>query len=391
MMGADMFLVPLLIPAIAEDLSVSIIQTAYIVATFGAAYATFSPLLSGLLRSRSSRALVCAGLLIVVCACVAAALSTNLVMLMLARAGSGVGAAIVNPTVWSCLQATAAPDGRARVMLGGTAVSAAGQVGGLPLGAMLAAYGGWRIAFVAIAVGFVVTFAATRAVLSSKPTHDSGRGGAIQGTLDGLRLWRMPTFSLAVVGNIAAQAARLGTYSYIAALLAQRYGMHGSTLGIIGIAAGTGSLVGALIATLTVSWWCRRGLPVIALSVLWTAFMFVGVALIAIPTSLHANVIGLAVSFSAGITVFGAGQSYLASTFVGDRSAISWNSSAMYIGAAVGTFVIGLTELGGAAFLAVGLTFVIIAAINFSVVVVVSHRRSDPLKSRQAVRDSAKR
>jgi DHA1 family inner membrane transport protein len=377
MMGADMFLVPTLIPAIAHNVGASIAQTAYIVATFGAAYAMFSPPLSGLLHSMSSRAVIGAGLLIVVSACGAAALSTNLVMLMLARAASGVGAAVVNPTVWSCLQATAPPHAQARVMLGGTAVSAAGQVGGIPLGAMLAAYGGWRIAFVGMAVGFGVTWMATR-VLSPRPVHAPGPGvrDALQGTLDGVRLWRMPTFSLVVVGNIAAQAARLGIYSYIAALFAQRYSMHGMALGIIGIVAGAGSLVGALISTATVSWWCRRGLPVIGFSACWTAVMFVGIALITVPASPPVNLIGLAISFSAGITVFGTGQSYLASTFAGNRTAISWNSSAMYIGAAVGTFALGLTELGSVAFTAVGLTFVALAACSFSVLVTASCRRS---------------
>jgi DHA1 family inner membrane transport protein len=228
MMGADMFLVPMLIPAIAQALDISIAQAAYVVAAFGAAYAVLSPLLSGLLRYRSGRAVIGAGLLIVVCACVSATLSTNLTTLMLARAGSGVGAAIINPTVWSTLQTTAPPDGQARVMLGGTAASAAGQVGGIPVGAMLAAYGGWRIAFAAIAVGFVVSLVLTRMVLAPSPAHqpNCNYGRAVQGALDGLRLWRMPTFSLAVAGNIAAQAARLGTYSYIAALFAQRYSMH---------------------------------------------------------------------------------------------------------------------------------------------------------------------
>jgi hypothetical protein len=100
MMGADMFVVPLFIPAIAENLDTCVAQTAYIVVIFGAAYATSSPVLSGLFASRSSRAVIGGGLLVVICACVVATLSTSLVMLMLARAGSGVGAAIVNPTVW---------------------------------------------------------------------------------------------------------------------------------------------------------------------------------------------------------------------------------------------------------------------------------------------------
>ena len=378
MMGADMFLIPMLIPTIADSLRTDVARTAYIVAAFGAAYAISSPLVTGLLHSRSSRAVIGGGLCIVVCACVTAVLTTDLAMLVLARAASGLGAAIVNPAVWSRLQATAPPPVAGRVMLGGTAVSAAGQVVGIPLGTMLAAYGGWRLAFGVLALGFAATWVATRAALAPDPiSAASGVGvrGSLGGALDGLRLWRVPTFSFAVVGNIAAQAARLGTYSYVAALFAKRYALHGTALGIVGIVAGTGALVGALIATAVVSWWCRRGLPVLGFSVASTSIMFVGIALVTAPTSVQASLVGLGLSFAAGITIFGTGQFYLTSAFVGDRTAISWNSSAMHIGAAVGTLVLGLTNLDSAAFMTVSLSFVVIAGLSCSIPVAMANRQ----------------
>jgi DHA1 family inner membrane transport protein len=183
-------------------------------------------------------------------------------------------------------------------------------------------------------------------------------------------------FSLAVVGNIAAQAARLGTYSYVAAIFAQRYAVQGPDLGTVGIVAGTGSFAGAVVATSGVSWWCRRGWPVLGLSVVSTSIIFVGVALLLLPVSLPVNLIGLGISFAAGITIFGTGQLYLTTTFVGDRTAISWNSSAMYIGAAVGTFALGLTDLVTAALTTASLTFVVVAAVSFTTASRISRRQS---------------
>jgi predicted MFS family arabinose efflux permease len=370
MMGADTFLTPMLIPAIAHDFGSNVAHAAYSVAAFGAAYAVSSPLTTGLLHSRSSRGVISGGLVIVVCACASAIAAPNLAVLVLARAASGLGAAVVNPTVWSQLQASAAEHARGRVMLGGTAVSAAGQVVGIPVGTTLAAHGDWRIALGALAMGFAVMLVATRAVLSpcSANAQNDGRPQtAISGVLDGLQLWRLSAFSFAIVGNVAAQAARLGTYSYIAAMFAEQYSIGGGGLGIIGIVAGTGSLAGAVIATVVVSWWCRRELPVLGFSVLATVVMFVGITLMTANTYPCVNLIGLGISFAAGITIFGTGQFYMTSALPGNRTAISWNSSAMYIGAAMGTYALGLTKLGSAAFTTVSLVFVVIAAISFSI------------------------
>jgi DHA1 family inner membrane transport protein len=122
------------------------------------------------------------------------------------------------------------------------------------------------------------------------------------------------------------------------------------------------------------SWWCRRGLPVLGFSVVATIVMFVGIALTIIPVNLFVNVIGLGISFAAGMMIFGTGQFYMTSTFLGDRTAISWNSSAMYVGAAVGTFALGLTNLGSNAFATVSLLFVAIATISSAIPIATAGR-----------------
>jgi DHA1 family inner membrane transport protein len=248
-------------------------------------------------------------------------------------------------------------------MLGGTAVSATGQVVGIPIGTIVAAHSDWRLAFGVLAVGFAVVWVGTRITTS----HDAGLAqpqGWSTGLVRAARLWRTPAFSLAIVANIAAQAARLGVYSYVAALLLHRHTLSGMSLGVIGILAGVGSLLGALLSTATVSRWCRRGWPVLGLSVTATVALFAGIVLTTAPIPLQLNLFGVCISFAAGIVVFGTGQFYVASVFHGDRTAISWNSSAMYIGAAVGTFALGFTSPGSAGFITISLTFVGLSALS---------------------------
>jgi predicted MFS family arabinose efflux permease len=362
MMGADMFLVPILIPAIASTLASSITQTAFVVTAFGVAYAGSCPLIAGLVHSWPSRTVVGIGLALVVISCSTAAFADTIAILVAARTASGIGAAIVNPAVWACLHTTAGPHARGRVMLGGTAVSATGQVVGIPLGTLIAAHSGWRLAFGALAVGFAAVWLGTRITMS----RDAGfceRECARSGLTRVVRLWRTPTFSLAIVANIAAQASRLGVYSYVAALLLHRYAVHGTDLGVIGILAGAGSLSGALLATAVISRWCQRSWPVLGLGVAATLVLFVGIVLTTAPMSLEVSLLGVGISFAAGITVFGTSQFYVASTFHGDHTAISWNSSAMYIGAAIGTFTLGYISPGSPGFVAVGLAFTVVAGV----------------------------
>jgi DHA1 family inner membrane transport protein len=375
MMGADMFLVPMLIPAISATLRSSIAHTALMVSAFGLAYAASCPLLAGLAQSWPSSRMISFGLAVVVIACITAIFAPSVTVLIAARTASGIGAAIVNPAVWSRLHTITAHHARGRVILGGTAVSAAGQVVGIPLGTLVAAHGSWRWAFAVLTVGFLAVSMSAHVTMSRDAVF-TGPPEGLRGRTRSLQLWRAPEFSLVILANIATQAARLGVYSFVAALLLHRHALNEVGLAAIGIVAGMGSLVGALLGTATVSRWCRRGWPVLGLSATAAAIVFAGVGLTAAPVSLEFNLVGVAISFAAGITAFGTGQFYVASSFHGDRTAIAWNSSAMYIGAAVGTFALGFTSPGSAAFLAVGLLFSGVGGVCYLIAIALRDRPS---------------
>jgi DHA1 family inner membrane transport protein len=346
MMGADMFSLPLVVLAIADRFDITTAQAASVVIAYGAAYATVSAPVSLLLAGRSHRGVIGGGLAIVITACGVAALAPSLGVLILARAGAGVGAAVTNPAVWSCLAERAPALRRGRVMLAGTAVSAAGQVAGIPLGALLGSHGAWRALLGCLATGFALVWVATRLLVAGARGETVSSCPAVSALSRSVQHWRDPGFVLAIAGNIAAQAARLGSYSFVTVLLVQRHGMHGAALLGIGLVAGMGSLAGATTASILITRWTRRGRPPLGFAIPWLPVLLLGCVLLTAPTPAPIGLAGLTLSFAAGVVVFGTTQLHLATRFGADRTAIAWNSSAMYVGAALGTFALGQVAIG---------------------------------------------
>ena len=346
-MGADMFSLPMLLPAIAAQFDTSVAQAAVIVVAFGATYALCSAPASCFLRAHTHRAVISGGLALATMASFAGALAPSLNMLVLARALCGLGAAIANPAVWSCLEANADRHSRGRVMLTGTAVSAAGQTAGIPVGAMLGASGHWRTELIIVASALLGTWIAVRRlVVGEKAPGSAGKGAPWQDLVRVLRLWRDRVFTLAVLANVSAQAARLGSYSFVAVLLIQRYEIAGTGLAGIGIIAGAGSLGGAVCASVLIAHWLGHGRTALSFAIVWMPILLCGMLLFTVPVGGPPGLVGLALSFAAGTVIFGTTQLHIASRFRGDRTAVAMNSSAMYVGAAVGTFVLGRIPVG---------------------------------------------
>ena len=341
-MGADMFSLPMLLPAIAAQFDASVAQAAVIVVAFGVTYALCSAPVSCFLRGHAHHTVISAGLALATTASFAGALAPSLTMLVLARAVCGMGAAIANPAVWSCLDANATRSPRGRVMLTGTAISAAGQTAGIPAGAMLGASGHWRTELIIMASAMLGAWIAVRCLVGRQtPPGSAGRGAPWRDLAHGLRLWRDRVFTLTVLANISAQAARLGSYSFAAVLLIQRYDIAGTALVGIGMIAGTGSLTGAVCASVLIAHWLGHGRTALSFAIAWMPILLCGMLLFTMPVGSPLGLIGLALSFAAGTVIFGSTQLHIASRFRQDRTAVAFNSSAMYVGAAVGTFVLG--------------------------------------------------
>jgi len=159
------FIVTGLVPGVADDLSVSMATAGHLVTVFAVAFALSSPVLVALTARVARRRLLVITLSLSALTNVAAAAASTFSLLLGARVASACCAAICMPVaIGTAAQLTpAGHKGRAlSIAVGG--ISAAWVVG-VPLGAVLVDYFGWRASFILAAALATLASIAVRVLL----------------------------------------------------------------------------------------------------------------------------------------------------------------------------------------------------------------------------------
>ncbi|MET9325260.1 MFS transporter [Tsukamurella sp. NPDC003166] len=377
LMGAEMYLVSPLLPQISHAFGVTAAAAATVVTAYVIVYAVTGPPL-GLLADRYPRKRsAVAGSLVFLLGNTACAFAPSLTTLVLARGLTGLGAALAAPAIWAYLAERTATHQRGRAISLGASVYSLGQVLGVPMGTLLAGFGGWQAPFLAVSVLMAIATLTLADRLESMPVTRPPRGlGAL------FRPWRSDEIRLGLVATFLLQAARLGAYSYIGILFATRFGMGLTALGLVGLLVGAGSMIGSLCAGAAFDALTERGVAGTWLSVLG-ALLFVPCAIVATTTH-HVTValVALGLWCVFGGVFYSSQQTHLASADPAQRaSVVAWNNSMMNAGIAFGTTVLGAVALGGAPFAAI--TAILgLAAAAFAAVPLVHRRASTPLPAR---------
>ncbi|MEU3186764.1 MFS transporter [Streptomyces sp. NPDC006923] len=336
--GTETFLVSPLLPTIADDIDVTEAAAASSVTAYVLVYAICAPFL-GLLSDRfGRRRTLLAGAALFLASNAIAALSTGLALLVVSRAVAGLAAAAAGPAIWAHIAETAPDRVRGRALGLGMALFSCGQVVGVPLGALLAGWAGWRSAFLAMAVATAV---AVPLLLRQLPVGAGQRApvGAVRAVL---AAWSDPTLRKALTVNTVFNAANLGAYTFLGALLVQRFGLSVSALGLIGILVGAGSVAGSLIGGRLGDRARAAGRDQVPLLPVWGVLLAVGIALSAWGPGLVLALAGVAVWFVAS-GGFVTDQQTLAGTVSPELRATSsaWLTSTMYAGTGVGAWAVG--------------------------------------------------
>jgi EmrB/QacA subfamily drug resistance transporter/deazaflavin-dependent oxidoreductase (nitroreductase family) len=170
MVVLDVAIVNVALPSIQQALHFSATDLEWVVNAYAIAFGGLL-LLGGRMGDLYGRLrMFVAGTLIFTAGSLAGGLATTATALIVARAGQGVGAAIVAPTALSLLADTFA-EGPARTRALGvySAVSAGGGALGLLLGGVITNYFSWRwILFVNVPVGLVLAFVAPRVLSATR-------------------------------------------------------------------------------------------------------------------------------------------------------------------------------------------------------------------------------
>jgi DHA1 family inner membrane transport protein len=365
--GIEGFVVASLLPQIAGDTGVTLVQAGYLVVTYAFAYAIGAPIVAALTGSLDRRSILAGSALVFVVGALLAAVSPSYLLLMAARLLIAVMAGLYAATAQATAVAISESHHRARAVaavVGGTTLAVAF---GAPLGAFISAFAGWRGTYVFIALigaiaAIVVWFLLPRGLYADRLTV-SQRVGVI----------RHPGLLPALLTMLLYMTGAFAVYTYIAAIAVEGTGLSRTLMPIVllsfGIGAAIGNVVGGQLADrvgatrtvilasvlnaivlMAVSWTMQlphdvAGPSLIALMFVWgvIAWMF--------PPAQASRVLAIAPE-SAPL-------------------ALSLNYSALYLGVALGSMIgglilahIGLAYLGwiGAAFPVLGLVVMRLAS-----------------------------
>ena len=333
--GTDLFVVSPLLPLIAVDYQISAALAGLSVTVFSLTYMVSAPLLGHVAdRIGRRRTLTCC-FLAFAAANLATSSAGSFVWFLAARLISGAAAAGVSPAIYA-LVGVAAPSDRRATWL---ALVTSGLLVSLPLGAPIAALVGaslgWSSNFVALAALSLLLAWANRRIWPEDHRAETIAApvGSLTATAIALRLAPMVVWSTALYGMYTYLGAGLTLSGFSTEQIAEVIVFYGC--GAIG-----GVLIGGRMAD-------RLGTKLMG-GISLSGF---AVCLLLLPLALET---GMLVNFAFGLAsavaqlFFPAQQACLANDFPTRRTTVlAWNSSALFLGISLGSFIGGQAILSG--------------------------------------------
>ncbi|MFG2897420.1 MFS transporter [Streptomyces zaomyceticus] len=335
--GTDAYAMAGLLPGMGADLHVSVSLAGQSVTAFTLCYALAAPLLSAVLARRGTRTVLVTALVVFVLANAGTALTGSYAGLLGTRALAGVGAGLFVPAAATAAVALVPPERRGRALglvLGGMS---AGTVLGVPLGLLVAAGSGWRTTLWLITGLGVVALTGVAAAL---PPVEGAAAPSLRARLGALA---RPRVAVVVTVTFTQTVASLGLYTYLEPVLHRTAGT-GSAVPHLWV-WGIGGVCGSLLAGTLVD---RTGKPA-ALAVALLAALGCALALLPWTGTVPGLVLLPLVVWGAVGWAFVVPQQHrlLARDGGNGAAAVGLNSSATYLGGAVGSALGGLALAHG--------------------------------------------
>lgn len=360
--GTDAFILSAFLPEMAAELGVSVAHAGYAVTVFAASYAVLSPILATLTVRFERRKLLISAILALVLTDIAAALAPSFEMLLVSRIFAAAAAASFTPNAAAMAAGLAPIESRGRalsVVVGGMTIATAI---GVPLGNLASNALSWRGAlFMVAAVGVL---AAIGIFFRLPPMA----GGAAVPLKRRLALLKDRKIMLILPVTVLGVAACYVPYAFVLVVL-DDLGIGASHMSIMLLLYGIGAVVGNIVCGAAIDRWDPRTV------LLWAfALMAMGFALML----LIGDSTGVALYFMVGcLMLLWGGTSWCQAPPQQARlidaapshgpMVVSLNSSAIYVGIALGTTL-------GSATIDIGTTANLAAALVMSVLVWMSVR-----------------
>jgi MFS transporter, DHA1 family, inner membrane transport protein len=240
--GTGTFIVTGLLGGVARDLSVSVGTAGHLVTVF--AFALLSPVLVAATARVGRRRLLVTALTLFALANAAGALAPTFSLLLLSRVAAACLAAICTPVAVATAAQLAPPEHKGRalsVTIGGISVA---WVVGVPSGALIVDYLGWRTSF-ALTAGLALLAAIAVGTLLPRV---KGAPAATGGLASRLAVAGRPTVLATLLVTVLAMVSGFTVLTYVRPMLEGLTGFEGEGIGsmllLFGLAATVGSVLG---------------------------------------------------------------------------------------------------------------------------------------------------
>jgi MFS transporter, DHA1 family, inner membrane transport protein len=342
--GTEGFMIAGLLPALARDLSVGLPAAGHLVTAFSLAYAIGAPVMAVLTAGLERRRLLAVAMAGFSIANLLAALAPSYAGLLAARLLLALSAASFMPVASGYAAALAGPERRGRALSMVTNGLTLAIIAGVPLGVLVGEGFGWRATFLGVAGLAALSLGGILARLPSQPPGTTASLG------ERLALAKRSDMLAVLATSVLTVAGTFTVYTYLGVFLTDVAGIGPQGLALVLLGFGVASAVGTRLGGTAADYWGARhtvivgcGLtllaylvlslgaalgPAQALLALLPAILLWGLASWGLITAQQARLVALAPTLAA--------------------VSLSLNSSAIYLGSAMGAAVGALVIADGA-------------------------------------------
>lgn len=268
-LSTEGFMIAPLLPSISKDLSVSIGMAGLLVSVFAFAYAISSPILTTLTGSLNRRKLLIFSLGAFTLANIVAWHAANFAQLMGARVLLSFAAGLFLPNANAVAGSIVAPEHRGRALAivnGGSSVAIAL---GVPIGSIIARFGGWRATFASVAViGAAGTIGLVFGISKA-----FGKGLPTATLRQRLQVAQRPAVLTALMSTLFWAMGAFVVYTYVAEYLSEALGPHSVPLSVVLFVWGLSAVSGMVLGGRLTDKLGYHRVGVLALTVLVSAFV----------------------------------------------------------------------------------------------------------------------
>lgn len=342
LVGFDSIVTVPLLPEIAENTDMPLKLGGLLYASYAIAYAVSAPIMGAISDRWDRKKMLCLGLVLFAVATALVGFGQSFAALIVFRVLSGVGAGMIEPSVYSIVGDTYAYEERGKAMGVVTAALIASAVIGVPLGGYIAELGTWSWPFWLIAILSMVAFFFIGRVFPNFPKNvqeaepSADDSDATPQPVSLFQQFRFAFSNAAVFFSLLASLLYYGGLQGMFVLAGVYYytffDLSAGQTGLVLMIAGIGSVIGSLLGGKVSDLWSKKGVFVLASSL---------VALSVLALTIFTEIFWLAVVIHVfWAFVYGLGQSAftaLVSELNPDArgTVLSLNSSAMYVGAGI--------------------------------------------------------